>query len=234
MRRPTHGAAMGETTTPKVPRGPNAQRRASTRAKILAAGVKCLAEFGYAATSTPLVARIAKVSRGSLLHQFPTKVDLILAVAEHAWLIQRDYVRAEVAKKTTGREQFIGGVRAVWKGLQLPEAIALMEVMIAARTDPELAERYDSWADEREAGVLRTRRRMAVGLLGAPEHFPEVDAMAHLTASALRGLALETVFIGRPTDEAEKVLALLEDMRRRFADEVEAERAGAAGETVSE
>ncbi|MFC3068105.1 TetR/AcrR family transcriptional regulator [Phenylobacterium soli] len=218
---------MGEPAKPKVPRGPNAERRASTRAKILAAGVKCLAEFGYAATSTPLVAKMAKVSRGSLLHQFPTKVDLILAVAEHAWLIQRDYVRAEVAKRPTGREQFIGGVQAVWKGLQLPEAIALMEVMIAARSDAELAERYDAFADAREAGVSRTRRRMAIGQLGAPEHFSEVDAMAHLTSAALRGLALETVFIGRPTDSAAKVLALLEDMRRRFADEVEAEQAKA-------
>jgi len=75
---------MPETTKPKVPRGPNAERRAATRAKIMEAAVGCLAEFGYAATSTPLVAKMAKVSRGSLLHQFPTKVDLILAVAEYA------------------------------------------------------------------------------------------------------------------------------------------------------
>ena len=215
---------MGETDKTRVPRGPNAERRAATRAKIMSAGVKCLAEFGYAATSTPLVARLAKVSRGSLLHQFPTKVDLILAVAQHAWLIQRDYVRAQVARHATGRDQFVGGVQAVWNGLQLPEAIALMEIMIAARTDPELAERYDAWANERDAGVHRTRRRMAVGQLGAPEHYEEVDAMAHLTAAALRGLALESVFIGRPTDQAQKVLALLEDMRRRFADQIEAEQ----------
>ena len=218
---------MEDADKPKAPRGPNAERRAETRAKIMAAGVKCLAEFGYAATSTPLVARLAKVSRGSLLHQFPTKVDLILEVAEYAWLVQRDFIRAQVAKQPTGREQFIGGVQAVWKGLQLPEAIAVMEVMIAARTDPELAERYGNFASEREAGMRRTRRRMAVGQLGAPEHVAEIDAMAHLTLAALRGLALETVFVGRPTQEAEKVLALLEDMRRRMADDISAEQAKA-------
>jgi AcrR family transcriptional regulator len=217
---------MGEAK-PISPRGPNAERRAQTRAKIMAAGVRCLAEFGYAATSTPLVARLAKVSRGSLLHQFPSKVDLILAVAEHAWLIQRDFIRGEVARQPTGREQFVGGVQAVWKGLQLPEAVAVMEVMIAARTDPELAERYSAFAAERDAGMHRTRRRMAVGQLGAPEHVAEIDAMAHLTLAALRGLALETVFIGQPTDQAEKVLALLEDMRRRMADDISAEQANA-------
>jgi AcrR family transcriptional regulator len=220
---------MGETTKPKVARGPNAQRRAATRAKIMEAGVRCLAEFGYAATSTPLVARLAKVSRGSLLHQFPTKVDLMLAVVEYAWLKQRSFIRAQVAESPLGPDQFIGGVRAVWNGLQLPEAIAVMEVMIAARTEPELAERYVAFASEREASQHRTRRRMAEGQLGAPEHVEEVDAMAHLTLAALRGLALETVFIGRPTGEAEKVLALLEDMRRRMADDISTERLRAGG-----
>jgi AcrR family transcriptional regulator len=215
---------MSEATQIRAPRGPNAQRRAATRAKILAAGVRCLAEFGYAATSTPLVARIAKVSRGSLLHQFPTKVDLVLAVAEHAWIVQRDFIRAQVAESPLGPDQFVAGVRAVWKGLQLPEAIAVMEVMIAARTEPELAHRYVAFAAEREAGMHRTRRRMAVGQLGAPERIEEVDAMAHLTLAALRGLALETVFIGQPTDGAEKVLELLETLRRRMADEIAAER----------
>jgi AcrR family transcriptional regulator len=216
---------MGEAVKARVPRGPNAERRAATRAKILDAGVRCLAEFGYAATSTPLVAKLAKVSRGSLLHQFPTKVDLMLAVIEHAWLVQRDFIRGQVAANPPGRDQFIGGVQAVWKGLQLPEAIAVMEVMIAARTDPELAGRYADFASGVEAGMHRTRRRMAEGLLGAPEHVGEVDAIAHLTLAALRGLALETVFIGRSTEEADKVLALLENMRRRMVDEISAEQA---------
>jgi AcrR family transcriptional regulator len=215
---------MSEEAKPRAPRGPNAQRRAATRAKILAAGVRCLAEFGYAATSTPLVARIAKVSRGSLLHQFPTKIDLVLAVAEHAWIKQRDFIRAQVAESPLGPDQFVAGVRAVWKGLQLPEAVAVMEVMIAARTEPELAQRYAAFAAEREAGMHRTRRRMAVAQLGAPEHVEEVDTMAHLTLAALRGLALETVFIGQPTDAAEKVLDFLESLRRRMAEEIAAQK----------
>lgn len=70
-------------------------------------------------------------------------------------------------------------MRAVWKGLHLPEAIALMEILIATRGDPESAERYGAFADAREAGMQRTRRRMAEGQLGAPSHLEEVDAMAH-------------------------------------------------------
>src|ERR1700735_4207259 len=106
---PTQKAAK----KPRVPRGPNAERRAATRAKIMDATVRCLAEFGYAATSTPLVARMAKVSRGSLLHQFPTKIDLMLAVAEHASRVRGATVRDHLNPYPEGPDRFLHGVDAV-------------------------------------------------------------------------------------------------------------------------
>src|SRR5512140_2231082 len=111
---------MTTAKKPRVPRGPNAERRAATRAKIMEATVECLAEFGYAATSTPLVAKMAKVSRGSLLHQFPTKVDLILAVATYAARAQGTAIREQLESRTPGRERFLHGVDAIWTALRRP------------------------------------------------------------------------------------------------------------------
>jgi len=211
---------MPETTKPKVPRGPNAERRAATRAKIMEAAVRCLAEFGYAATSTPLVAKMAKVSRGSLLHQFPTKVDLILAVAEYAARAQGVVIRDALMAKPVGRERFLHGVDAIWAALRRPASVALMEVMIAARSDAELAERYPGFAGALEESMHRGRSRIAAGL-GAEDRAEEVDVMSHLTLVALRGLAMETLFVGRPTQDAEKVVELLKTIRSRFADELQ-------------
>lgn len=211
---------MPQTTKPKVPRGPNAERRAATRAKIMEATVRCLAEFGYAATSTPLVAKMAKVSRGSLLHQFPTKVDLILAVAEYAARAQGAVIRETLMAKSVGRERFLHGVDAIWAALRRPASVALMEVMIAARSDAELAERYPGFAGALEESMHRGRSRIAAGL-GAEDRAEEVDVMSHLTLVALRGLAMETLFVGRPTKDAEKVVELLKTIRRRFADELQ-------------
>jgi hypothetical protein len=45
--------------------------------------------------------------------------------------------------------------------------------------------------------------------------------MSHLTLVALRGLAMETLFVGRPTQDAEKVVELLKTIRSRFADELQ-------------
>ena len=211
---------MPQTQKPRVPRGPNAERRAATRAKIMDAAVECLAEFGYAATSTPLVAKMAKVSRGSLLHQFPTKVDLILAVAEHAARAQGAFISDQLMARSEGRERFLQGVDAIWAALRRPTSVALMEVMIAARSDAELAERYPGFAGEVEKSLHRARSRMAAGL-GAADRAEEVDVMSHLTLVALRGLAMETLFVGRPTQEAEKVVELLRTIRRRLADELQ-------------
>lgn len=219
---------MGETKKPKVPRGPNAERRAATRDKIMQAAVRCLAESGYAATSTPLVARMAKVSRGSLLHQFPTKVDLILAVAEHAATARGAKVFDELRPYPEGPDRFLHGVDAVWASLHTPAAIALMEITIAARSDPELAERYPSFADDIEERLHRARIRMAENL-GVPERLEEIEAVAHLTRMALNGLAMESVFIGRASPDAPRVIALLKQLRQRLVDELQNE----GGKSVS-
>lgn len=208
---------MTTAKKPRVPRGPNAERRAATRAKIMEAAVRCLAEFGYAATSTPLVAKLAKVSRGSLLHQFPTKTDLMLAVADYASQARGAKVRETLAPYPDGPDRFLKGVDAVWASLHTPAAIALMEVTIAARSDPELAERYPQFAGDLEAGLHRARVRMA-DYLGVPERLEEIEAVAHLTRVALNGLAMDSVFIGRTAPDEEKVLALLKALRLRLLD----------------
>jgi AcrR family transcriptional regulator len=210
---------MAKAARPKVPRGPNAERRAATRAKIMEAAVRCLAEFGYAATSTPLVAKLAKVSRGSLLHQFPTKVDLIIGVADYASAARGAKVLEELGPYPDGPDRFLHGVDAVWASLHTPAAIALMEVTIAARSDPELAERYPAFAGDLEDRLHRARMRMADNL-GVPERLEEIEAVAHLTRMALNGLAMDSVFIGRTSPDEPKVIALLKDLRQRLVDEL--------------
>ena len=202
----------------KKSRGPHVERRAATRAKIMAATVRCLAEFGYTATSTPLVARLGQVSRGSLLHQFPTKVDLILAVAEHAARAQGLAIRDRLAAHPAGRERFLNVIDATWAALQEPESVALLEIMIATRNDPDLAQRYPDFAQQLEAGLEFGRRRMATEL--GVEESEEVAVFARMSLAALRGLAVQTLFAGRPDADTGKVVQMLKTLRTRFADDL--------------
>ena len=56
--------------------------------------------------------------------------------------------------------------------------------------------------------------------LGVPERVQEIDTIAHLTRAALEGLAMSSVFIGRPTDDAQKAIALLKSIRQNLVDQL--------------
>jgi len=197
-------------------RGPNAERRATTRDKILAAAVRCLNDVGYAQTSTVRVAAEADVARGSLLHQFPTRIDLILAVAQHVTNCQRDFIRAGLAKLPAGRERYIGSIDATWKAFQQPESRALLEIIIATRHDAELAARIPDFAQEFEARVSRGAHRFAEAS-GLRDERGEAAAERRLILVALRGLAVETMLNGLEAD-AGAVIGLLRRMRAQFYD----------------
>jgi AcrR family transcriptional regulator len=58
------------------------QRREETRRALLDAAVESLIEVGFARTTTLEVQRRAEVSRGALLHHFPSKAELLVAAID--------------------------------------------------------------------------------------------------------------------------------------------------------
>jgi AcrR family transcriptional regulator len=199
-------------------RGAHAERRASTRAKLMAAAIACLNDVGYAETSTVRVATRANVARGSLLHQFPTRVDLILAVADHAAKAQGEFITTGLAKIPAGRERYIGSVDATWAALQTPASRALLEIIIATRHDPELAARIADFAQRFDSGVSRGARRLAEASGLRDEGDEAVDERRFMLA-ALRGLAIETMLSGSGGASPEPILVRLRASRARFYDE---------------
>ena len=143
----------------------------------------------------------------------------MLGVAEYAAATRGATVAQELTPYPDGPDRFLYGVDAVWASLHTPAAIALMEVTIAARSDPELAERYPVFAGDLEDRLHRARMRMADNL-GVPERLEEIEAMAHLTRVALNGLAMDSVFIGRKSPDEERVLRMLKALRQRLVDEL--------------
>jgi AcrR family transcriptional regulator len=197
-------------------RGPNAERRAATREKILDAAVRCLFEDGYAQTTTVAVAERAGVARGSLLHQFPTRIDLILEVAQYAARRQGVLIRDGLAELPAGRERFVGSVDVTWRAFQSPESRALTEIIIATRHDPELATRIPDFARNFDEGIARGARRFAEAM-GLTEAAEEAVAERQLMLVALRGLTVATTLSGEASDP-EAVLRLLRRVRADFYD----------------
>ena len=86
-------AAPKAFPAPKLVRSACGPRTAAMQQKLIDAAIQCLYELGYAATTTQLVTDRAGVSRGAILHHYPTKVDLMVAVAEYAARYQNRSVR---------------------------------------------------------------------------------------------------------------------------------------------
>src|SRR5581483_3897813 len=66
----------------QVQRRSQSERSAATRRALHAAARRLWAEHGYAAVSTPEIARAAGVTRGAMYHQYSDKAKLFVAVLE--------------------------------------------------------------------------------------------------------------------------------------------------------
>jgi len=173
----------------------NTARGLKTRLKIIEATISCLYEYGYHRTSTVLVSEKAKVSRGSMLNQFPTKADLMIATAEH---IAEDRAAAHVAgmdDATEYAEKLERLVPILWTEMRKPSGVARIELMLASRSDPDLAEKFDPLNELLE----RSHRKVVWALMKAlgVENRNLSDAAVHLYSAALRGLSIDLLFKGR-------------------------------------
>ncbi|WP_229075633.1 TetR/AcrR family transcriptional regulator [Actinoplanes sp. DH11] len=166
-----------------------AQRSEATRSKILDATVQCLVERGYAETTTAEVLARADVPRGTLLHHFPTKVDLLVAAVQHVARRRLDGVAAEVAATPAGAEPLDAFIDVVWRHFSSPLFWAALELWNAARTDAAL--RAALVAVEKEIfGTLREHARDLI------DDDPRVDTVVHFTFEVLTGLAMTGIVSG--------------------------------------
>ena len=181
------------------------------RREILAGARTCYARHGYEGATVRRLEEETGLSRGAIFHHFRDKESLFLAVAEddaatmvvtvaeHGLVqVMRDLL-ARVADPTAEPDA------AGWLGTQL-------EVSRRLRTDPEFAKR---WAARSEAIAAATRDRLHrqrdAGVLRSDV---PVDVLAQFLELAYDGLMLHLA-MGRPADEMEAVLDLVEETVRR-------------------
>ena len=113
-------------------------RRKQTRRAILEAAVACLVEMGYARTTTLEVQKRAGVSRGALLHHFPSKAELLTATVRYLATLRGREIEAKAAHLPEGGARVDALLGLLWQSFSGPLFYVAMELRNAARTDPEL------------------------------------------------------------------------------------------------
>jgi AcrR family transcriptional regulator len=136
---------MDARLTPASPEsgrpGPQALKSERMRAAILETAVRRLAKSGYRATSIKKIAADGDFSIGAVQHHFPSKLELMAAVAERALRrAERHALRLiEIRKGEVGMAEFVADTWERQLGTDWYQAMS--EVFVAARTDRGLRDR---------------------------------------------------------------------------------------------
>jgi AcrR family transcriptional regulator len=128
---------------------------AATRERILAATVERIVESGFAAMTIESVMAKAGLSRGSVLHQFPTRLDLAIATAQRTMRAVMDAARERANAIDDPFERLAGYAQIVWDTHSTPEGLALTDILNAARWDTELLAAIQPVAAQVESEIAR-------------------------------------------------------------------------------
>ncbi len=193
--------------------GWQAQKSAATRRLILDSAIRRFVELGYARTTTTAIAEEAGLSRGAMLHHFPSKIDVVKGAIEYLHSKRLKAFRRAMSRPIDPTEDRIMlAVRAFWEHVQHPMFVAFFELSVAARTDPELAAilRPSQEAFERE--WYATARDVFPEWENAG---PQFDLALNLSRFVLEGMAV-SFMTQADAAQGERLLVYLADKLREL------------------
>ncbi len=204
------------------PIGRNAERAAATRTRIMQAVIAILHEQAFSALSNSRIVARAGVSSGAVMHHFPTRADLLAETVRFAYDRLSTFRSEQLETLEPGLPRFRAVIDLAWATARSAEGIAVNEVRISARSDPDLARAVtpalSSIANDygrfigklvRSAGMEPTR---------------EIQGLSSNVAMALRSLSIDRMT--NPSQQmVENILLTLRTMRedliaRQLGDEV--------------
>jgi AcrR family transcriptional regulator len=182
------------------------QRSTETRKALVEAAVRSIYRLGYGGATTAVIAEEAGISRGSIIFHFSTRAELMAEVLRFVYEEDRaEYDRLE-------REAQLGKhtedwVEMCWRVLGRPSGVALLEIQMAARSDPELAEKVAATYERLE----RTSVEFLQARFGGDAE--QNLAVMRLVVWAIRGFSIAKLVSPNPS-EIDRPVQLFKQMYR--------------------
>jgi len=154
--------------------GWQAKKSAITRRTILEAAIQCIIDCGYAGTTTSLIADYADVSRGAMMHHFPSRKAVLKATIKylHKKRLSEYNKMMEaigIPFREMSREKIAQSVEEAWKYVNLPSSVAYQEILMASRTDQELRQVLEPLEQEFEKSFIERVKKMFTPWAGREE-----------------------------------------------------------------
>ena len=166
----------------------------STRDCILDAAVQSLIEQGAARTTTLEVQKKAGVSRGALLHHFPTHAELLSATVDDLVRRNEQSVFDLQEKLHNAPDAVERAIRSLALMMGQPPFMAELELWALARTDEGLREALVKVERDARKESERVLRALFAPVADRPGH----DAVIAMTTDFLRGFVLSGVLRRNP------------------------------------
>lgn len=192
-----------------------AQRSEDSRTRILDAAVACLVDGGYSGATTLTIQGEAGVSRGRLLHHFPSRDRLLVAAAQHLAVKRVADTETRITRLLDGApvgtfERADRVVELLWQSFAEPHFWASVELWTAARSNGEIAEALRPEERRLGAAIRGSMARMFGEELASRPRFKQVR---DLLLTSMRGAALTYTFDPRDP-AADPMLPLWRDLVR--------------------
>jgi AcrR family transcriptional regulator len=152
------------------------ERRAQTRARLLAAAREVFAQRGYNGASLDLVSEHAGCTKGALYHHFGSKEGLLLALMDEQYARRLDQAQTAGEQAPSNKMPF-----------EREFALLFLEFVCAAARD------------------AKVRRRLATRLRALRSHTAELvgdDRLAAVVGMIANGAGIEALIFGKAEGEA--------------------------------
>ena len=171
----------------KPVRRTNADMSAQTKAGILKATIASLAEHGYAGTTMAGIATRVGVSRAALVYHFDSKNTLMTAVINAIYDEMAAMYLAAAHASLTPQERMLAVVEVSFKFTTSLSQMAQIELLLAARRDPEFRVLVAPAIEARDHGFEAAWQRLTAELPGSLERLALVRDFA---VSVFRGITI--------------------------------------------
>lgn len=163
------------------------ERSAETREKLLLSAVHAIAQHGYAAATTSVIAERADVSRGALQYHFRSKDDLIVAMMEVV-AVELNFRLDTSALRTRRLEDRVETlIEHYWEIFQGPLFRAALSVWLIVGDNPALASRIDTSLKPLRGDISHVWHELFADVGRSDE---ELTSLLRVVQGAVRGAAV--------------------------------------------
>lgn len=185
-------------------------RSLKTQEQILDAAVDVLSTEGYGKATTLRIQEAAEVSRGRLLHHYPSRDELLAAAVHHLAAARMDALTVRTRWPEDRASRIDLAIEVMWSTHQQSYFWASTELWVAARHN----ERLQSLLAPQERTLGRYIRSIVDGFFGAEiTAMPNYPMLIEILLASMRGTALTYALTrGEPRTEPQ-----LENWKRTAA-----------------